>query len=249
MRVTRVLRSHLGDIDLQQHKDVDKTLSASRKSAIEPHNAKTHVVPYKPTVRDYVVVARTHEPRTKMSANWAGPRPISRILSNVTVEIKHLLTSAAAVVYVCRVKTYADASVGTPAQMQEVEEFTDRIWHSVDKIKDVGEAAGHFEVLIAWKGLNAAGDSWETRNVIFENVPSKVRVFFNRECLNPILRRSCASIASKPAVETLLRYLTAGRPRGRSYARRPCRQHQLAGTAGYLTFLIASRGIYINSMI
>ncbi len=95
--------------------------------AVERHNAKTHVVPYKPTVEDYVAVARTHGPRTKMSTNWVGPRRISLFLSDFTVEIELLLTSTTVVVHVCRVKPYADASVGTPAQMQEVAEFTDRI--------------------------------------------------------------------------------------------------------------------------
>ncbi len=76
-----------------------------------------------------------------MSTNWLGPRRISRILSDFTVEIEHLLTSATAFVHVFRVKPYANASVGTPAQMQEVAEFTDRIWYSVDKIKEVRRAA------------------------------------------------------------------------------------------------------------
>ncbi len=127
-----------------EKKDVDQTPWASRKSAVERHNAKTHVVTYKPTVGDYVFVARTHGPRTKMSNNWVGPHRISRILSDFTVEIEHLLTSATAVAHVCRVKPYVDALVGTPAQMQEVAEFTDRILYSVDNIKDAREAAGHF---------------------------------------------------------------------------------------------------------
>ncbi len=59
----------------QMHKDVDSSLSTSRKQAVERHNAKTHVVPYKPTVGDYVVVARTQGPRTKMSTklDWSPP--------------------------------------------------------------------------------------------------------------------------------------------------------------------------------
>ncbi len=178
----------------KMHKDVDTTLSATRKMAVERHNAKTHVVPYKPTAGDYVVVARTHGPRTKMSTNWVGPRRISRILSDFTVEIEHLLTNATAVVHVCRVKPYADASVGTAAEMQEVAEFTDRIWYSVDNIKDIREAGNHFEVLVAWKGLTAAGDSWEPLTVMFEDVPSKVREFFKRRRLNPTLRRARTSI-------------------------------------------------------
>ncbi len=78
--------------------------------------------------------------------------------------------------------------------MQEVAEFTDRIWYSVDKIKDAPEAADHFEALVAWKGLTVAGDSWEPLTVMFEDVPSKAREFFKRRRLNPILRRARASI-------------------------------------------------------
>ncbi len=43
----------------KMHKAVYMTLSAY---AVERHNAKTHVVPYKHTVGYYVVVARTHGP-------------------------------------------------------------------------------------------------------------------------------------------------------------------------------------------
>ncbi len=42
----------------QMHKDVDSSLSTSWKQAIYRRNAKTHEIPYKPTVGDYVVVPR-----------------------------------------------------------------------------------------------------------------------------------------------------------------------------------------------
>lgn len=38
----------------------------------------------------------------------------------------------------------------------------------------------NFEVLVAWKGLIAAGDSWEPLQVMFEDVQFKVRDFFGR---------------------------------------------------------------------
>ncbi len=129
-----------------------------------------------------------------MSTNWIGPRRVSRILSDFTVELEHLLTGTTAVVHVCRIKPYADASVETQAQMKEVAEFTDRIWYSVDKVKDIREAADGFEVLVCWKGLTTAGDSWEPLTVMFEDVPSKVRDFFKHRRLNQILPRGRASI-------------------------------------------------------
>ncbi len=114
-------------------------------------------------------------------------------MSDFTVEIEHLLTSTTDAVHVCRVRPYTDASVGTPAQMQEYAEFKDRSWYSVDKIEDVPDAAGHFEVLVACKGLTTAGDSWEPLAVIFEVVSHMFREFFMRRRLNPILRRARAS--------------------------------------------------------
>ncbi len=78
--------------------------------------------------------------------------------------------------------------------MQEVAGFTDRILYSVETIKDVREAAGHFEVLVAWKGLTTAVDSWEPLTVMFKDVPCTAREFIKRRRLNPILRRVRASI-------------------------------------------------------
>ncbi len=70
---------------------------------------------------------------------------------------------------------------------------------------------------VAWKGLIAAGDSWEPLSVMFKDVPSKVREFFKRRRLNPTLRRARTPSASSRPSWDWLRYLTTGRPRGRSY--------------------------------
>ncbi len=43
--------------------------------------------------------------------------------------------------------------------MKEVADFTDRIWYSLDKVKDIREAADGFEVLVNWKALTTSGDS------------------------------------------------------------------------------------------
>ncbi len=118
-----------------------------------------HVVHLKPTIGDYVSVARTHGPRTNLSTNLVGSRRFSRILSDCTVEIEHLQTNATAIVDICPVKSYAVAPVGASTQKEEIAEFTDCIWHPVDKIKRVREGADHFEVLVAWKALTRDGDS------------------------------------------------------------------------------------------
>ncbi len=49
-----------------------------------------------------------------------GPRRVSRILSDFIVELELLFTVIIAVVCVCQIKPYADASISTKAQMNEV---------------------------------------------------------------------------------------------------------------------------------
>ena len=157
------------------HRNVEEVLSTNRRQAIERHNSRTHVTAFKPTVGDYVVVARTQGPRTKMSTNWIGPRRVSRILSDFAVELEHLLDGSTSITHVCRIRPYADALVGTRAQMQEVAEFTDRTWHSVERFKDIKEEDSHFKILVSWKGLTSTGDSREPLTTMYEDVPTKVK--------------------------------------------------------------------------
>jgi len=172
------------------HKSVNVVLSDSRKKSISRHNARTGVYPCNLVVGDYVIVARTRGPRTKMSANWVGPRRIIEALSDFTFKVQHLVTEETDVVHVSRIKPYADALVGTAAQMADIADFSDRIWYCVDKIKDIREVQGQFQVLVAWKGLSSAGDSWEPLIFMFEDVPTKVKAYFKRRRQSDIMKRA-----------------------------------------------------------
>lgn len=61
-------------------KEVSRTLSTTRRKAVEAHNDKTHVKLQNFLVGEYIVVARFSKPRTKISANWVGPRRIFEAL-------------------------------------------------------------------------------------------------------------------------------------------------------------------------
>lgn len=174
----------------EMHKDVSHTLSKSRKDAIERHNFRTGVRAYNPIVGDYVVVARTKGPRTKMSANWVGPRRVVEVLSDFIIRVEHLINKDTEDLHVSRVKPYADALVGTGVQMKEIADFSDRVWYSVDKFKDLRNVDGQFELLVSWKGLSSAGDSWEPLPIMFEDVPTKVRAFFKRRRLTALMKRA-----------------------------------------------------------
>ena len=176
------------------HRYVAPILDATRLAAVERHNRKTHMRPYNPTRGDFVVVTRMHGPRTKMSANWVGPRRITDILSDFTVEVEHLLSQKKEIVHICRVKHYCDADVGNIVAMRELAEFSDRIWHSVDNIKDIREHNSTFEAFVSWKGLTSHGDSWEPLENMLEDVHRKVKTCFEKRRSTPLLNRARQSI-------------------------------------------------------
>ena len=65
-------------------KEVFETLSAERKKELERHDSKTH---------GYVVVARQHSPRTKVSYNSVGPRRVVEALSEFTFRVEYMITN------------------------------------------------------------------------------------------------------------------------------------------------------------
>lgn len=74
-----------------------------------------------------------------MSAIWVVAHVVTQILSELTVEIEHLLTESNDAVNIFRVRDKAEALLGTPAQLKDISEYITRVWHSVDKINIVRE--------------------------------------------------------------------------------------------------------------
>lgn len=76
-----------------------------------------HLQSYKPAMGDFVLVARLHGLRTKMSANSAGPHRVVQIYSDFTVQVEHLSSYKCETVHICRVRYYIDSELGNPVQM------------------------------------------------------------------------------------------------------------------------------------
>lgn len=86
------------------HRNVGVSLDASRTAAVERRNRMTHVKVYKLSEGDYIMFARMHWPRTKISAKWVGLRRILGVLNDFTVEVEHLLTRKVETVHIFRVQ-------------------------------------------------------------------------------------------------------------------------------------------------
>lgn len=71
-------------------KSVKEVLNKTICQDLDFQHCKNHEAPYRPTLRYYVVVARTKGPMTKMSANWVKLPSIVLIISSFTVEFEQL---------------------------------------------------------------------------------------------------------------------------------------------------------------
>ncbi len=116
--------------------------------------------------------------------------------------------------------------------MEEVAELTDRIWYSVDKIKDIRETADVFEVLVGWKGLNTAGDSWQLLSVMFEDVPSRLAISSTTIVSTRFFAVLALPSDSRRTVGDCYASLTTAAPRGRCCASWPCPPVPSGGVAG-----------------
>lgn len=94
-----------------------------------------------------------------MSASWVGLRRIIEAPSDFVFRVEHVIMQEAEDVHVTRIKPYVDTHVEAPVQMKQIAEFSDRVWYFVDKIENIREVEGKFEVFVSWQGLTTAGDS------------------------------------------------------------------------------------------
>lgn len=99
-------------------REVSESLFNVQRQATKHHDAKTHVALYKPTICNYAVVARTQGAKSEMFTNWVGSRRISRILSDFTVKVEHLVEGSTFIFQVCRLRSYANPLVNSQVQIK-----------------------------------------------------------------------------------------------------------------------------------
>lgn len=78
--------------------------------------------------------------------------------------------------------------------MNEIPDFSDLIWYSVDKLKNMCELNGLFEILVSWKGLSTNGYSWEPFETMYKDVLTKLCAYFNRRRKTDIMKRAMKSL-------------------------------------------------------
>ncbi|ETO69841.1 hypothetical protein F444_13638 [Phytophthora nicotianae P1976] len=131
------------------------------------------------SVGDFVLWSRA-DPRMaagKLMVRWVGPFRVAEELPTSFL-IEHLLTGEKFDVHAIRLKHYADNML----------EVTEELKHhiglqgiklGVRAITDTryNRQAKEWQLLVGWQGLEAAEDSWEPLDSIYEAVPEKVAEF------------------------------------------------------------------------
>jgi transposase InsO family protein len=122
---------------------------------------------------DFVLVA-TVNPRDKLEARWKGPYRITKIVNDLVFEVEDLLSKSKKEVHASRLRIYKDREIDV--KVKEHLQFHNRMFE-VYKILDQRTNEGRKEVLVQWRGFEAAEATWEPLESIMEDVPQLYQEF------------------------------------------------------------------------
>ena len=72
--------------------------------------------------------------------------------------------------------------------MEQSAQHNDRIWHAVNKIKNIRNTKSIFESLVSCNCLSSTSDSWEPLSTMNDDDPAKVRQYFKGKKLTRTIK-------------------------------------------------------------
>ncbi|ETK79736.1 hypothetical protein F441_14666 [Phytophthora nicotianae CJ01A1] len=127
----------------------------------------------------------------KLLVRWVGPFRITSALSH-SFMVQHLLTNDEYEVHGSRLKHYSDADLNVTEELRQHianQGIVLGVRANVDHRYD--EAAGEWQLYIAWRGLDDSENSWEPFASIYSDVPALVRSYvqtYGRSVLESLLQ-------------------------------------------------------------
>ena len=160
------------------HREVKGKPSKQRQTAVDRHNAKTHVIQPNFTEGDFVLVADTDKHMTsKVLLKWRGPRRITKVLSDFVYEVENLIDKRCTEIHATRLKFYRDSSHNEVSEMMDMAEFNDTEFYTVQKIIGLKRLNGTLVVKVLWRGFPAEEATWEPVEVMYNDVPKLMTTF------------------------------------------------------------------------
>lgn len=178
-------------------RSVHVILANNREQTVMTHSLRTHVQPFKPPIANYVLFDSVPRPRTNLSSNWVRPRSFTKILSDYSVEVNHMLSGTTIVRHGSRICLYDDFLISSVATMKKIAQRTNRMRLADGNAKENLFPNVKLQVLISWKGLRDFGPTWEPFEVIHDGVSSATRSFF-------LSKRSMGNIKKGRAIIRIL---------------------------------------------
>jgi hypothetical protein len=133
-------------------------------------------------IGDYVLVAipEAKHPH-KLQAMWRGPYQITDVHHNFLYEVTHLTSDEVSIQHVTRLKFFSNKDLDIPVSLlDEVSsEMSPQFEYVVSKICDHGYSTDDdcYKLLIQWEGFSSLENTWESIDVLLEDIPQKVREY------------------------------------------------------------------------
>ncbi|ETV64464.1 hypothetical protein H257_18660 [Aphanomyces astaci] len=116
--------------------------------------------------------------RQKLRTKWCDPAVVTEVTSNWVYDVENLLTHDVRPVHTSRLKFYADCDLDVTSELLahvaqnsggfEVEAMVDARYVPTTNV---------YELLIKWRGLEDAENSWKPANNIFADLPVMFKAF------------------------------------------------------------------------
>lgn len=162
------------------HKDVERSVSLRRDSAITAHNKATNIIQPQFTTGEFVLVRRATDRGHKLQFRWFGPCRITAVHSPVVYGVSPLRGGKTDKVHCARLIRYRDSLLGEPVpqDMLDLADHTETRFEVVEKIIDIGETPDGLFFQVQWEGLPDKQDwTWQSVKELYEDIPDMVSTF------------------------------------------------------------------------
>ena len=120
---------------------------------------------------------------SKLAMTWTGPHEVVRPVNKFVYEVRPCVPDqgrrAPQKVHVVRMRRFANAALGTPADARQIEKaaLTDYPDNLVQRLCEHRMSGRGLEVRVRWLGFDVTHDSWEPIAGLAEDVPEMLEEF------------------------------------------------------------------------
>lgn len=172
------------------HRYIKPATDKKRAASISRHNRKTNVKPINFSVGDFVLRAVSKKEKgSKISLTWTGPYRVTVCKSEYIFEVQHLSSGDKKDVHGRRLKFFRNKDY------KVTQDLLDHIGHQeselmiVDEFRDIRMKSGELQLYTQWKGLDESENTWESLQLMNEDVPTMVKEYVSYTRTNGTIRQ------------------------------------------------------------